>query len=57
MPAAGPGTGGPGAGPGQPGWPFSNLPTGAQAAAGKCFNILANFNNAQFAHSCPSSRR
>ncbi len=46
-----PGTGGPGAGPGAPGSPFGNLPTGAQAAAGKCFNILANFNNAQFAHS------
>ena len=38
------------AGPGG-GGPFSNLPTGAQAAAGKCFNILENFNNAQFAHS------
>jgi hypothetical protein len=38
-------------GPGQAGDPFSNLPTGAQAAAGKCFNILENFNNAQFAHS------
>ena len=46
-----PGAGGPGAGPGAPGSPFGNLPTGAQAAAGKCFNILANFNNAQFAHS------
>jgi hypothetical protein len=34
-----------------PGGPFGNLPTGAQAAAGKCFNILENFNNAQFAHS------
>ena len=47
----GPGGGGPGTGPGQPGGPFANLPTGAQAAAGKCFNILENFNNAQFAHS------
>ena len=47
----GPGGGGPGAGPGQPGGPFNDLPTGAQAAAGKCFNILENFNNAQFAHS------
>ena len=47
----GPGGGGPGAGPGQPGSPFGNLPAGAQAAAGKCFNILENFNNAQFAHS------
>jgi len=46
---AGPGGGGPG--PGQPGAPFGNLPPGAQAAAGKCFNILENFNNAQFAHS------
>ena len=43
--------GGPGAGPGQPGGPFGNLPTGAQTAAGKCSNILENFNNAQFAHS------
>jgi hypothetical protein len=33
------------------GGPFGNLPTGAQAAAGKCFNILEDFNNAQFAHS------
>ena len=47
----GPGGGGPGPGPGTPGNPFGNMPTGAQAAAGKCFNILANFNNAQFAHS------
>jgi hypothetical protein len=39
-------SGGPGAG-----GPFGNLPTGAQAAAGKCFNIMENFNNAQFAHS------
>ena len=38
-------------GPGAPGGPFGNLPAGAQAAAGKCFNILENFNNAQFAHS------
>ena len=30
---------------------MGNLPTAAQAAAGKCFNILENFNNAQFAHS------
>ena len=47
----GPGGGGPGPGPGQPGGPFGSLPPGAQAAAGKCFNILENFNNAQFAHS------
>jgi hypothetical protein len=33
------------------GGPFSSLSTAAQAAAGKCFNILENFNNAQFAHS------
>ena len=37
--------------PVQPGSPFASLPAGAQAAAGKCFNILENFNNAQFAHS------
>ena len=48
----GPGGGGPGGGgPGKPGDPFGNLPTGAQRAAGKCFNILENFNNAQFVHS------
>jgi hypothetical protein len=47
----GAGGGGPGPGPGTPGNPFGNMPTGAQAAAGKCFNILENFNNAQFAHS------
>jgi hypothetical protein len=47
-PEGGPGGGGPGPGGGGP---FGNLPTGAQAAAGKCFNIMANFNNAQFAHS------
>jgi hypothetical protein len=38
-------------GPGQPGAPFAGMPAGAQAAAGKCFNILENFNNAQFTHS------
>ena len=43
------GDGGPS--PGTPGSPFGNMPTGAQAAAGKCFNILEDFNNAQFAHS------
>src|SRR5262249_53562037 len=42
--------GAPPTGPG-PGGPFSNLPAGAQTAAGKCLNILENFNNAQFAHS------
>jgi hypothetical protein len=42
---------GPISGPVTPGSPFSSLPTAAQAAAGKCFNILENFNNAQFAHS------
>ena len=49
------GEGGPGSGApagGVPvGGPLGNLPTAAQAAAGKCFNILENFNNAQFAHS------
>jgi hypothetical protein len=38
-------------GPAPSGGPFGSLPTAAQAAAGKCFNILENFNNAQFAHS------
>jgi hypothetical protein len=42
------GPGGPGPGPGGP---FGSLPAGAQVAAGKCFNIMENFNNAQFAHS------
>jgi hypothetical protein len=41
--------GGPGGGP-VGGGPGGNLPAGAQAAAGKCFNILANFNNATLAH-------
>ena len=31
------------------GGPFGSLPTAAQAAAGKCFNILENFNNATLA--------
>ncbi len=31
--------------------PATRLLTGAQAAAGKCLNIVADFNNAQFAHS------
>ena len=44
----GPGGGGPGLG--QSGL-SSNLPTAAQAAAGKCFNIVMDFNNAQLAHS------
>ncbi len=35
----------------QPGAPFAGIPAGAQAAGGKCFNILENFNNAQFTHS------
>jgi hypothetical protein len=43
--------GGDGGGLGQPGAPFAGMPAGAQAAAGKCFNILENFNNAQFSHS------
>ena len=46
-----PGGGGAAGGPGQPGAPFAGMPAGAQAAAGKCFNILENFNNAQFTHS------
>lgn len=46
-PEAGPGGGGPGPGPG--GGPLGNLPAAAQAAAGKCFNILQNFNNATLA--------
>ena len=46
-PEGGPVGGGPVAGPG--GGPVGNLPTGAQAAAGKCFNILQNFNNATLA--------
>ncbi len=44
------GSGGPGGGV-PVGGPFASLPTAAQAAAGKCFNIMENFNNAQFAHS------
>jgi len=43
--------GGSGPGAGTPGAPFSSMPTAAQQAAGKCFNILQNFNNEQFAHS------
>ena len=46
-----PGGGGAAGGPGQPGAPFAGMPAGAQAAAGKCFNILENFNNAQLTHS------
>ena len=44
---------GPGPGGGGPpsGGPLGNLPQAAKAAAGKCFNIMENFNNAQFAHS------
>src|SRR6516162_3118525 len=38
-------------GPAPSGGPFASLPTAARAAAGKCFYILENFNNAQFAHS------
>ena len=40
-------------GDGQPSMPAptASLPAGAQAAAGKCLNIVADFNNAQFAHS------
>jgi hypothetical protein len=47
-PAGGsPGTGGPAPGPGS--GPLTNVPAAAQAAAGKCFNILENFNNATLA--------
>jgi hypothetical protein len=42
----GPGGGGPSAGPSGP---LGNTPAAAQAAAGKCFNILENFNNATLA--------
>ena len=45
---SGPGSGGGGV---PAGGPFGNLPAAAQAAAGKCFNIMEDFNNAQFAHS------
>ena len=31
--------------------PATRLPAAAQAAAGKCLNIVSDFNNAQFAHS------
>jgi hypothetical protein len=37
--------------PGAPGSSSSGLPAGEQAAAGKCVNIVANFNNAMFAGS------
>jgi hypothetical protein len=37
--------------PGLDGPPSASLPVGAQAAAGKCLNIVAEFNNAQFATS------
>ena len=36
---------------GPPATPAASLPAGAQAAGGKCLNIVADFNNAQFAHS------
>jgi hypothetical protein len=43
--------GGPGGIPGGPGsGPLGNVPAAAQTAAGKCFNILENFNNATLAH-------
>jgi len=41
----------PARGPVRPVRRSATCPSGAQAAAGKCFNILENFNNAQFAHS------
>jgi hypothetical protein len=37
--------------PPNPSDPFAGLPASAQAAAGKCFNIVSDFNNAQFATS------
>jgi hypothetical protein len=42
--------GGPGGGVPVGGPLGGNLPAGAQAAAGKCFNISQNFNNATLAH-------
>ncbi len=42
--------GGPGGGVPVGGGLGGNLPAGAQAAAGKCFNISQNFNNATLAH-------
>jgi hypothetical protein len=36
---------------GSPASPVGSLPTAAQAAAGKCANIIAQFNDAQFASS------
>jgi hypothetical protein len=36
---------------GSPATPAASLPSGAQAAAGKCFNVVEAFNNAQFATS------
>jgi hypothetical protein len=41
--------GGPGGGVPVGGGPLGTLPAAAQAAAGKCFNILENFNNATLA--------
>ncbi len=44
----------PPSGPDEPGTPptaLTSLPAGAQAAAGKCFNIVEAFNDAQFATS------
>jgi hypothetical protein len=47
-----PETGGPDESSGAPlGSPAASLPAGAQAAAGKCFNIVQAFNDAQFATS------
>jgi hypothetical protein len=47
-PEGGPGGGGVLGGPGS--GPLGNIPGAARAAAGKCFNILENFNNATLAH-------
>ena len=53
-PEGGPGfNGGPQEAAGRP----AACPAAAQAAAGKCFNIVENFNNATLATTCPSSRR
>jgi hypothetical protein len=46
-PEGGPGGGGSGLGGGGP---ASSLPAAVQVAAGKCFNIVENFNNATLAH-------
>ncbi len=49
--AAASGGGGQPGGPGSAPVPLASLPAGPQAAAGKCLNIVADFNDAQFAGS------